>query len=210
MYVLPENNYHYRRYQCPPYPALSHSYPSWHTPEYFNPALFDEISYIPHAWDNSQLIHSIIIPPLTAPIISSPPMAAREYLPPSRPAVSCEACVLSSTPCTVSIPKGWFKQTQCDSCLLNGDICRFIPPFVGVVPLKLSKNCSCCQTAHQVCQRSPSDRQCGRCIKMKLKCMFLPTSQGSRHDIIASRWVIGVWLDDMTGRHNWRQVSFES
>ena len=133
------------------------------------------------------LNHSIIVPSQTASILSSPPMSSRDFHPPSPPAASCETCVLSSTHCTVSIPKGWFKQTQCDFCLLNGGICRFIPPIVGVVPLKLAKNCSFCQTAHQVCKRSPSDQQCERCRKMKLKCMFLPTSQGSRHDIKASR-----------------------
>ena len=83
------------------------------------------------------------------------------------------------------ISQGRFKQTQCDSCVSNGGVCGFIPPFIGPLLLKLPKNCSNYQSAHQVCKRSPSDHQCGQCSTRKLKFMLLLSSQGTCPDIKA-------------------------
>ena len=95
----------------------------------------------------------------------------------------CFPCQNRGIRCTVSPLHGNGKRKRCDGCEEHDDCCLFPPPQTGNYVMKLAKNCTHCQDAHQKCLFDTSDHACSRCIKLGLFCTFKPTSQGMRNDL---------------------------
>ena len=95
----------------------------------------------------------------------------------------CLRCVELAHDCTATR-----SSAKCDKCLQDEEICTFLHPGTfGRIPdgLRARKTCHGCVLAHQLCNvLSDNGGTCTRCVKFDLTCVFRPTTQGTRVDLL--------------------------
>ena len=99
----------------------------------------------------------------------------------------CTECNRLAIPCQFSDNVRCIKTLQCDHCIQSDSASRIHPSFSASLTVVIPKTCMECQLAHHACNIGPSPEKCSRCHHHTLQCVFVPSRQGARTDLMEHR-----------------------